>query len=287
MSAQQQTLHLIREITSDGVVSFTELTNLASYLNENREARKTWPGTAVFDVLRDILRDGRVDPHELDGLNLILEGVEIICAGSSKWSGSEVTKEPDKKASPNLEDSTIEALKPTVGEESVVINLPHAADLELPSLLTGDIKHRYDGVHLPSFSCDCEDWKKNRDSYPEKSLARACRCIVSAIVNELDENPDLLGGSPPVLEEVMRTAAASGRGLEAVAQWKSVKIANRHFVISTGKTSWCNVYATSLDNAFEKFSFHRDYKRWGFGDQPKDADLLKEFFAEAYESVFG
>ena len=99
MSAQQQTLRLITEITSDGVVSFTELTHLAGYLNENREARKTWPGTAGFDVLRDILRDGRVDPHELDGLNLILEGVEIICAGSSKWSGSTVTETPKPASS--------------------------------------------------------------------------------------------------------------------------------------------------------------------------------------------
>jgi len=295
MSAQQQTLNLIREITSDGRVSFDELTQLATFLNENREARKTWPGSAVFDVLRDILRDGRVDPCELEGLNLILEGVEIICSGSARRA-AETAPEPAGQAEKAVEKpegaagetppDAAEEPAAEVDEESTIINLPVATDLRFPALLTDDIRHEYEGVHLPSYTCTCEDWQKNRAAFPEKCPGRACRCIVNALVHELDENPALLGNAPSILEEVLRAAAGSGRGLEAVGRWKRVRIAKRQFVISVGRTAWCNVYAHSLDNAIEKFSYHRDYKRWGFGDEPKDAGLLKTFFAEAFDSVF-
>jgi len=292
MSAQQQTLHLIREITSDGRVSFDELTQLASFLNQNREARKTWPGSAVFDVLRDILRDGRVDPCELEGLNLILEGVEIICSGNAR-QGAAAAPEPAEKSVERPEGASGEtpsdaAEKPAAeaGEESTIINLPVATDLQFPALLTDDIRHEYEGVHLPSYTCTCEDWRKKRAAFPEKCPGRACRCIVNALAHELDENPTLLGNAPSILEDVLRTAAGSGRGLEAVERWKHVRIAKRQFVISVGKTAWCNVYAPNLDGAIEKFSYHRDYQRWGFGDEPKDAGLLKTFFADAFDSVF-
>ena len=283
MSAQQETRELIRNITSDGVVSYSELTHLATFLNENREARKAWPGTAVFDVLKDILHDGRVDPHELDGLNLILEGVEIICAGKASPAPPASAALPPAEPAPEA----AAAMAPDVGSESVLLNLPTATDLTLPSLLTGQIVHEYDGVHLPSYRCTCEDWQKNRQNFPETSPARACRCIVSALIHELDENPDLNRGGTPIVEDVLRAAHKSCRGLEAVGQWKSVQIGNRHFVVSVGKTAWCNVYAMSLDNALQKFSYHRDYKRWGFGDQPKDEKLLKDFFTDGFAAVFG
>jgi hypothetical protein len=289
MSAQQQTLELIRSITSDGVVSFAELTNLATFLNENREARKAWPGTAVFDVLKDILRDGRVDPHELAGLNLILEGVEIICAGRSAATAAPPAQ-PAEAPKPAVETAPAPAAvqeEPDVGSESVILNLPTATDLTLPSLLTDDIVHDYEGVHIPSYRCDCEDWKKNREAFPESSPARVCRCMASALVHELDENPKLNRDGAPILEEVLRAAHQSGRGLEAVSKWKSVQIGNRHFVISVGKTAWCNVYALNLDNAFQKFSYHREFKRWGFGDQPKDDKILIDFFKDGFARIFG
>ena len=54
MTANQATIDFIRQIMADGIVTEDEIINLATYLNQNREGRKSWPGTAVFEVLKDV-----------------------------------------------------------------------------------------------------------------------------------------------------------------------------------------------------------------------------------------
>lgn len=81
MNLYAETVECIRSISADGRVSYEELETLANHLNEDREARTSWPGVAVFEVLKDILADGKVEQHELEGLAKILSGIEVICSG--------------------------------------------------------------------------------------------------------------------------------------------------------------------------------------------------------------
>ena len=297
MSAQQQTLQLIREITSDGIVTFAELTNLATFLNENREARKNWPGTALFDVLRDILKDGRVDKHELDGLNLILEGIEIICAGNAQGRlSSEAPQEPATE--PAIAAALApepEPVAPIVEQEvdssdatpTVMLDVPTAREIELPELVPSDIRQRYDGVRLADYVCDCEDFRKVRRELPSRSPGRACKCIVNAIANEIGEATRVKDLFSEMLAEVIKVAGLSGRGLEAVEEWRILSLGNKKYVMSKGKTAWINIYAPNFEGLLEKYSYNRGYKRWGFGAFPKDQDTLKDFFDNRFEEVFG
>lgn len=47
MDNNQNTLAVVREITSDGGVTDEEVIHLAKFLNDNVEARETWPGVAI------------------------------------------------------------------------------------------------------------------------------------------------------------------------------------------------------------------------------------------------
>lgn len=289
MSAQPQTLQLIRQITSDGIVTFTELTNLATFLNENREARKNWPGTALFDVLGDILKDGRVDKHELDGLNLILEGIEIICAGNV---AEELALEPASAPEPAEAETValvenLDEVDPLDATPTVMLDLPPATDLKLPEIAAVDVAHGYEGVNLIDYTCKCDDWLNVRKKLSPNSPGRACRCIVDALASEIAEGGKISKQFGEVFAEVIRVANSSGRGLEAVETWKLLNLAGKKFVISKGTTLWCNLYATGFEGMMEKFSYNRGYKRWGFGAFPKDQDLLKEFFDSGFERVFG
>jgi len=289
MPGQQQTLQLIRQITSDGLVTFAELTTLASFLNENREARKNWPGSALFEVLKDILQDGRIDPCELDGLNLILEGIEIICAGNIEGGEAKSAKPasaPEEPKSAIVDEPSGEVDRQDA-DSSVIIDVPVAKDLILPELVASEITRRHDGACLTDYTCDCEDWRKVRKHLSANSPGRACKCIVSALADEIADSDKVKTRFGEVFTEVIRVANSSGRGLEAVETWKFVELGNKKLVISKGKTAWCNLYATGFEGVMEKFSYNRGYKRWGFGAFPKDQDLIKGFFDTGFKQIFG
>lgn len=63
-----ETLRVIRRITADGILSIDEVWDLAQFLNENRDARKSWPGNILWPTLQSIFDDGVVEEDELEAL---------------------------------------------------------------------------------------------------------------------------------------------------------------------------------------------------------------------------
>jgi len=70
-----ETLRLIRRITADGVLEVDEVYDLAHFLNECRPARKSWPGSVLWETMQSIFDDGEVSQEELEALGDILAGI--------------------------------------------------------------------------------------------------------------------------------------------------------------------------------------------------------------------
>lgn len=264
MAFHEQTLTLIREITNDGQVTDDEVVTLATFLNEKREARKSWPGIAVFDILKDVLADRRIDEVERRALQVILEGIEVICAGQAK-STKTVTAPAKSAGSANAAGSCKTPLRmPDLDFEHV------QAQIESPEMARRMVR----------FACDCDNWMDVRSSLPDSSPGRACRCLVRELVHLFETNANIVGKWPRQLVAVIRHAGNFGRGLDPVENWRTLKLDQFEFIISSGKTSWCNVYEAHASGEVEKFSYHRGYKRWGHGASPRAAKSLELAFAE-------
>ncbi|MGB0580177.1 MAG: hypothetical protein ACPGVU_10795 [Limisphaerales bacterium] len=263
MASHQQTLSLIREITNDGVVTDDEVITLATYLNETREARKSWPGVAVFQILKDILADGVIDEVEKQALEEILEGVEVICAGQARPAES------------------------NGGEASVPVSEPDESRgtiLKLPELEPEQVMMRIEdpgAAHqLVRYACTCDNWLDVRSAMPATSPGRACKCVTRELAGLFKTSANVAKQWPSELVAVIRHAAKVGRGLDPVENWRAVKAGQLQFVISTGKTPWYNIYECISQGDMEKFSYHRALKRWGHGASPRAADLLEPLLSE-------
>lgn len=70
-----ETLRVIRRITADGMLTTDEIWDLTQFLNENREARNAWPGSALWPTLQSVFDDGVVDDEEMKALGRIISDV--------------------------------------------------------------------------------------------------------------------------------------------------------------------------------------------------------------------
>lgn len=259
MTANETTVSFIRHVMADGVVTEDEVIALGTYLNENRDARKTWPGTAIFEVLKDIFADGRIDRHEVDGLTKILHGVELICAGAT-------TGDTNLTVVPVAEESDSKEFKLPVLDQTVTI----AATNQF------DSTHK---VNLKRHECDCRDWQQVRSKFPDFCPGRACKHIVKGFELAAKSQPEFKKACDNLFLGLVKVSADTDRGFEAVDHWKLLKKEGAEFLVSWGlKTDWCNVYAQSDSGRLERFGYHVANKRWSFGSRPPKAGMLKKFF---------
>lgn len=70
-----ETLRVIRRITADGILTTDEIWDLAQFLNDNREARNSWPGNDLWPALQSVFEDGVVDENEMEELGRIISEI--------------------------------------------------------------------------------------------------------------------------------------------------------------------------------------------------------------------
>lgn len=273
MDTKLDTLSVIREITSDGGVTDEEVINLAMFLNDNLEARETWPGIAVYEVLRDVLDDGQIDDFEREALLHVLEGIEILSSGQAAADSAEETQFTTK----------------TEADEAPAVEYELTA-LTLPPLEVETVREKLDEplavMRLVHHECRCDNWKQVREGFPSASPARACACIVGDLFELGKSDPKTAMQWPRTLLSILRKAKATGRGLEPVGEWKSLTIGRADFVISKGKTDWCNIYIPDSNGSVERFSYHLGYQRWGHGVSPSTAKTLETVFRSGFKEKF-
>jgi NAD-dependent DNA ligase len=84
--AMQSLIGVLSGITCDGEINQTEATYLSTWLSENEETARSWPGSVIYRLVREVLADGYLSAEEAKRLCEQLQrliGNEFIYTGST------------------------------------------------------------------------------------------------------------------------------------------------------------------------------------------------------------
>lgn len=262
MSARSQsaeihggTLSLIRRITDDGILTEREVWDLADYLNEDFAARNAWPGTDLFPILQDVFEDGILENHEMQTLADVLSQIEHYCADAAVPPTKSTGQKPLPADAIRVETFVLPRVEKT---------------MKIPSKPSGETFR----VNLKNHTCTCPAWKGNRKKYPAGDPKRACVHMVEAFQQQIVEGNTT--EIPTVFEHVVSDLAFRGRGIDASADWKLLKVQAHPHLISKG-LEWCSVYARGRGVSFDRFAYHLNERRWSYGDTPPHHAHVEDF----------
>jgi hypothetical protein len=260
MEPHLETLRLIRQITEDGLVTDDEVMSLGTFLNDDPDARRAWPGNVLFEMLRHVFDDGKLESHELKALAYMLRGIELQCCGTL---GGQLKPARDDVPA-GAEFAEIDFKLPILDETRQVT----------ASTGTGKIS----SVNLFKHECSCGDWSSKRFAFPENSPGRACRCMVLAYsdTETLNQIPRLEWNGK--LFQLIDIFSECGSTFDAVPSWKLLQYGSREWLISWGDREWANVYTENSDNRVERYSYHLFDGRWAYGATPIGAAAIKHYF---------
>lgn len=264
MQANPNTIRLIRQITADGSLSEGEVWALGKYLNQNVEARESWPGNLLFTILRVVFEDGQLDPQELEALSYYLRGIELQCSMAGEETPDSDAVEPDSRKFETMECE----ISPIAFSADIAEDFPN-----------DKVAH----VDLQKQECDCSDWTYRRKFFPEGSPGRVCRHMVLALqMPRSEEGAELL--LHPSMSRLLALHADLGRGFDAVANWQRVSADGVEFVVSWGDQGFVHVYADNGLGGTERYSFNSDTFRWAFGQSPPNRLLIQHYLRNSLKN---
>lgn len=248
---------MIRRVTADGILEVDEVCDLGRFLNDDREARHSWPGTILWETLQSVFEDGVVSTEELDAVGAILASIEAECASK-----------PDL----NLTMYIRTVSRAEREAKSAAVPEPFVSPL-----IPGRIRRATDGgadheVNLEELSCDCEDWKKRRAELAQGHPGRICRCLAQAYAEALEEGLGKDWVQPFV--GMIRDLAGLFRGSDLAPSWQTVMIGDHQYLIASGGGEWVHVHGPATDGEYDRFSYRRKDRSWFFGAEPPDADAI-------------
>jgi len=83
-------LKLIEEVAQDGELNHKEIRQLAKWLNENPEGRKSWPASMFFPLLKDVFADGQIERPEAEKVGRLIQRVRREWARENSLCGSKL-----------------------------------------------------------------------------------------------------------------------------------------------------------------------------------------------------
>ena len=66
---------LCKEIVRDGILTKSEIVQLAKWINENPEVRKGWPGKPLVKLLRSVFADNKISKEESRQVGSALQSI--------------------------------------------------------------------------------------------------------------------------------------------------------------------------------------------------------------------
>lgn len=263
MKPNLETLRRIRQITEDGVVTNEEVMGLGNFLNENHMARKTWPGNVVFETLKRVFADARLDPHELKALAYILRGIELQCCG----------------ALGQLDELMDDGIPKFAKFDEMEFKLP-ALDEQMQVAATEE-SNRISNVDLNKHECDCGDWTSRRFSFAESSPGRVCRCEVIAFCQPEIETQIPRTDWNTMFLRLLDLFSESNSAFDPLPTWKLLRFKEFEWVVAWGDKEWATVYTEGKAGKVERYCFHLLEGRWAYGAVPIGAKAIKNYFAGA------
>ena len=262
MDPNPDTLHFIRRLTEDGVLTDDEIWSLGSFLNDHDEARESWPGNAIYEVLCSIFADGKLDPHEIEALTLILNGIELQCAGAteSHFKQREIPAAPPPEIPIDVHDFFL----PQVDR-----------DLEIqPSSQFEEVCK----INLKEHKCSCIEWMYKRRVLAEKSPGRACKHIVKGFRIAVLEDEKAKKNWHQKFVDLIHLHCDQDKGFEAIPLWKLVQSGDDEFIVSWGEKEWCQVYSRNLEGMLDRYAYSLTDKRWAYGAMPLNSAVVDKYF---------
>lgn len=266
MKPNLETLRRIRQITEDGVVTDDEVMSMGNFLNENHVARKTWPGNVIFEVLKRVFEDARLDPHELKALAYILRGIELQCCGAL----GQLDQIQDDGVPKSAKLDEMDFKLPTLNEQMQV-----AATEE---------DKRISHVDLLKHECDCGDWTSRRFSFADSSPGRVCRCQVIAFCQpEIEKQIPRTVWNTKLLQ-LLDLFLESSSAFDPLPTWKLLRFKKFEWVVAWGDKEWATIYAENKAGTLERYCYHLMEGRWAYGAVPVGASAIKNYFAGSPDS---
>ncbi len=254
----QETVHFVRSLGGSGEITVKELTLLAYYLNENREARHSWPGELLFQSLAGMFDHRTPSKADRDGFNQDLEEIERECSRVAVViadEGPEIA----------LDSLRVEELPLPVLDKTIEI-------------FSDDVGHSYN-VNLHRQSCSCPGWSASRSKYNAGDLRRCCTHMIEAYLQVIQagELPDC----SPVFHALMEDRVRRGRSLDPKFTWRLVKIKLRPHLVIHASRGWSYVYAPGGNSTFSRYAFEVDERRWAFGHVPGSGKAIESYLDDA------
>ena len=251
--AHKETLDVIRKITDDGILTEQEVYDLADYLNKNQEARGSWPGNSLFEILHQVFEDGVLSDDEIAQLAKILTDIETLCA-------SHFVPPPESKkillSEIKLDNLDLPRIQKTI---------------EIPVKATGESYK----VDLGQHTCTCPGWFGHRKEFQADSLKRCCVHMAEAFWQQVQVGaPEEW---PQLFKDLVEELSYRGRGVDSDATWKLLGIEDHPYLVSYGKNEWSNVYAPIEGGKFDRYGYHREGERWAFGQIPNHYQVIAEY----------
>ena len=248
-----ETINLIRRITDDGQLELEEIWDLAHFLNDNANARKTWPGKRLWRVIQQVFEDNVVTEEEMHLLGKEIAEIEDVCA--------EIMAE---EAIPSGDE------RPPV--DVTALALP-CVDKTVYSHPRNDEKRLY-AANLRNHSCTCEDWSQLHEVIPEGGVGRLCRHLVDAMREVYDEEKINTDEWPESVTNLIFILARLHLPAEPLLNWEFLEWDGHDAYIAYGNSDWATIFANLGDGRYEHFGYHLREARWSYGTQPPDAELL-------------
>lgn len=248
---------MVGQIIESGSVSEDEAMTLATYLNEHRGARNSWPGNLLYAFLQNVYEDGSMRNYELEALAKILEAVVLQRDGM-------------------VEEARQSEIPPVSPEEvdGTVLLLP-----DLSALDDGGAKQvpGMPNLFFSATECDCLDWQTVRRKLPPNSPGRLCRHLAKVLSHHLEALPPSTG----CLKNLIQWAAMANRALAPVADWHIVIDGDRPVIAAVGTNQVCHLYCANDSGKLELYSYNLKDNTWSANNRPPQFrdSALKEFIA--------
>lgn len=260
MKPHRETLELIQTITEDGRITEEEVLELGDHLNASKEARNSWPGNVLFEVLKRVFDDAQVDAAELKAMGFILRGIELQCMGTFGVQ----EQEPEDGIPENIQTDEFPIALPAI-EHAQIIKYPDGSMPEHP-------------MTLFTQECGCADWQQKRSGQPVGSPGRFCKHMLFAYLDpEFIKVSDAMPWQEPVTK-VLRYLMSKDRAPDPFPVWEYIKSEPREWVICTGKGEWSIVFTLNKKERLERFAYNLHEQRWAYGRRPVGSRMLVKFF---------
>lgn len=246
--AHTETIQLIRKLSEDTAITEQSLFQLADYLNDNRDARHTWPGNQLFQFLRKLFAGAGIGDAQI---------------GATADALANVEREYSLSIAPPING------EPEVPLKSVWIEPFTLPEFRLKTSIADQSGTNSFDVDLQSQTCSCGAWFGNRRSFKDAGDARRCCNHIARAYQDVLGSGEL-NEYPRLFKEVIADISTRQTGLDYRMDWKLLRIKMRPFLVAFGnKIDWCQVYGPNDSAAIERYTIHRTELRWSYGRHPQ------------------